>query len=69
MSEPEMTTMELLAAIYPGTIRFAWLPMPVYQRPGYYRDGWVWLRQIRRLRAIGFPRYYYVRMAGEARNG
>lgn len=69
MGEPEMTTRELLAAMNPGTVRFAWLPTRLYLPGGHFRDGWAWLCPVRYLRCIGFPRYYYARIPTGGRDG
>lgn len=62
MREPsDMTAQELTAAINVGTLKFAWLPTRVRTESGWFRDGFVWLQWVRRLRHIGFPTYYYVR--------
>lgn len=64
--EPDMTLSELLAAINPGVIRFAWLPVPLHKPGGFFRDGWAWLCPVQYRRVVGFPRYYYTRATPEA---
>jgi len=54
---------ELLHEINVGELRFAWLPVRTHAANGQLATGWVWRKLYRRVRCIGFPRYYNMRIA------
>lgn len=59
----EIDIHSLLREINEGRIRFAWMPVRTHVANGLIDTGWVWLKKYRRLRCVGFPRYYNERLA------
>jgi hypothetical protein len=55
---PDMSIKDLFLAI-DGRPVFAWLPTPLHDASGIWRDGWAWCRWVLCKRAIGMPRYFY----------
>lgn len=44
-----------------GRRMFAWWPVPIHSRSGYWREGFAWLEPVIKRRRIGHPSYFFTR--------